>query len=590
MGADIGAQRLRRAGLLVEHLLQPFLAVQLIGGVGSLGDAVGVDEHLRAGTQLHLVLLVVRALHPGQDEVGPRPQIGKTAVLLPQQRWVVTRVDILQQPAPQIQRPQPRGDEHLRVVVLTQAVVGLGEYLRDVPPTLGQVPQQRLGAHHEQRAGYALAGHIRHQEVQVVAVRQIKVVEVAAHLLGRVHGGVDVEVLPLRIRREHRRQAGALDLPREFQFPVDALLRLLDVVLQGIHRGVDVVGQGRELLILPDIDMDAEVAVGDLGQGAVDLVDVVHDQPLDQEVDVGEQRREHHQFHEDLDGDGDIAGEHGLGDGDGGDEIESLRHPQHTVGIRVVDLGLEAGIRLYLHAGRCAADGICAAPGVAAVVADDGQVTVADDDTTGAPDVAVLHRQTDLIGDGTLELVCIVAHLDEAALRHGHTGVFPGDATVGGQGLVALDISALPIQQAQKLRRLGAGGHIKAHEVRQRALGDDAVLVHDVDAHHAVALRQGVQLVPGAVRRDLPGHGLRDAQQVVVGHIPDILLYIIQIQSQQLVGVGVGDASLQGVGKDAGDGESRDDADQQQELEHLRQLVGTLAAYDPLLTDHGHQQ
>ena len=61
-------------------------------------------------------------------------------------------------------------------------------------------------------------------------------------------------------------------------------------------------------------------------------------------------------------------------------------------------------------------------------------------------------------------------------------------------------------------------------------------------------------------------------------------------ESLILADVGVGDASLQGVGKDAGDGESRDDADQQQELEHLRQLVGALAAYDPLLTDHGHQQ
>ena len=161
-------------------------------------------------------------------------------------------------------------------------------------------------------------------------------------------------------------------------------------------------------------------------------MDIVHDQPLYQEVNVGKQRREYHHLHKDLNGNGDIAGEHGFRHGNGGDEIEALRHTQHAVGVRVVDLRLEPHPGLYLHTRRGIIDGESTAPRVAAVIADNGQRIVADDNTAGLPDVAVSHRLPHLSGDGTLELVGVIAHLHKAPLRQRDTGVFSGNTAVGG--------------------------------------------------------------------------------------------------------------------------------------------------------------
>ena len=54
-----------------------------------------------------------------------------------------------------------------------------------------------LGDHHEEGGGDALAGDVGDDHGQVVVVHQEEVVEVAAHLLGGVHGGVDIELLPV---------------------------------------------------------------------------------------------------------------------------------------------------------------------------------------------------------------------------------------------------------------------------------------------------------------------------------------------------------------------------------------------------------
>ena len=119
---------------------------------------------------------------------------------------------------------KPYGDEELRLVALAQLLIDVFQYLRGALAELGAVFDQGLRDHHEQRRGHALAGNVRHHKAQVIVVHQEKVVKIAADLLGRGHGGVEVKLRPLREGREDPRQHIRLDLGGDVQLRADALL------------------------------------------------------------------------------------------------------------------------------------------------------------------------------------------------------------------------------------------------------------------------------------------------------------------------------------------------------------------------------
>ena len=360
-------------------------------------------------------------------------------------------------------------------------------------------------------------------------------------------------------------------------------------MLQSSYRGVDIVRQGGELLISPHIHVDIQITIGNLRQGNIDLMDVVHNQPLDEEIDLGKQCREYQHLHKYLNGDGDIAGEHSLGDGDGGNEVETFCHAEHTEGVHMIDHCLKPGAGWHLEL-RSVADGKSVFARVAAVVADNGQRLIADDNTAGLTDMTIFHRQTDLPGDGTLKLVGIVAYLHKAALRQRHAGIFAGDGAVISQRLIALHKALGSVQQAKKLCRLFSGCHIKTHKLRHCTLNDYTIGADNADAGHIILLRQCCQLRTGADGRYSSGYSLGGMQQIIIRHIPHIIFHIVQIQREQLVGIGVGNAGLQRIGEDARDSKGHDDTDQQEQLEHLRELIGTFAPHHLFLADERHQQ
>ena len=153
----------------------------------------------------------------------------------------MSRIDILEYSAFQIQPAHPGGDEHFGIVVLAQRTVGLGEDFLNAPSAFGQILQEGFGPHHEEGSGNSLARHIGYQEHQMRLVGKIEVVEVSAHFFGRIHGSEDLKILAAGIGRKDRGKGGALNLTGKLQFPVNAAFRFGNIPLQGVNRGVDVV-------------------------------------------------------------------------------------------------------------------------------------------------------------------------------------------------------------------------------------------------------------------------------------------------------------------------------------------------------------
>ena len=88
----------------------------------------------------------------------------------------------------------------------------------------GHALQDDLACHHEQRRRNALAGYVRNDHAQVVVVDEEVVVEVAAHLLGRGHAGINLKLRPIREGRENVGQHRRLDVRRQRQLRADSFL------------------------------------------------------------------------------------------------------------------------------------------------------------------------------------------------------------------------------------------------------------------------------------------------------------------------------------------------------------------------------
>ena len=138
----------------------------------------------------------------------------------------------------QVQDADPYRDEQIRFIAVTELIVDVVENLRRRVSHQRPVLDQNLGNDHEQRRRYALSGYIRHDHGQMGIIHQEEVVEIAAHFLGRVHGGINLELSPFREGGENIRQHICLNLGGDIQLRADSLLlrghlqKLPDV---GIH-------------------------------------------------------------------------------------------------------------------------------------------------------------------------------------------------------------------------------------------------------------------------------------------------------------------------------------------------------------------
>ena len=229
--------------------------------VGGLRDAVGVQVEPVPRFQLQGVLPIADPLHAGQHKARAafEPFKGPSSPL--QQGRVVARVYIDELAGADLQHAHPPGHEQSGVIALAQLFVGLGEHRARRLLILGVVFDEGLGNHHKQRRGHPLAGYVGDNHRQVVVVHQEEVVEVAAHLLGRVHGGIHVEFLPLREGRENSGQHVRLDLGGHIQLGADALLlrrdggQVLDVLVDLQLHGFDGLREGLDLVAGADVQL-----------------------------------------------------------------------------------------------------------------------------------------------------------------------------------------------------------------------------------------------------------------------------------------------------------------------------------------------
>lgn len=107
--------------------------------------------------------------------------------------------------------------------------------------------QQSARDGHEQRCGNSFAADIAHDEPQTIGIQQKEVEQIAAHFLGRGHGGMQLEVVAIREGRKLAGKHGALDHGGMLQLAGADPLRLLHFGQAGIldaHRGH--VGHDRE--------------------------------------------------------------------------------------------------------------------------------------------------------------------------------------------------------------------------------------------------------------------------------------------------------------------------------------------------------
>ena len=81
---------------------------------------------------------------------------------------------------------------------------------------------------------------VPYEEIQasdMVVVDQVKIVEITADFFCRGHGCIDIEIMPVRKRREYAREHVLLDDPRHVEFALgDGLLFSLIDIQDAVHQ------------------------------------------------------------------------------------------------------------------------------------------------------------------------------------------------------------------------------------------------------------------------------------------------------------------------------------------------------------------
>ena len=146
------------------------------------------------------------------------------AVLVSESRMLMTRVGSHSVACLQVDDGQPDRYEQACLVALAELCVDISENLCRCAALQRPVLDEGLGNDHEQCSGNSLARDICHDQGNVAVIHHEEVVEVSPYFLCGNHGGVQVELLGVGIRRENPRQHVGLDLCSDIELCADALL------------------------------------------------------------------------------------------------------------------------------------------------------------------------------------------------------------------------------------------------------------------------------------------------------------------------------------------------------------------------------
>ena len=208
----------------VESLCHPVGSVELLPGIGGFRDTVSVDKQAVAGIKDIFVLPEADAFH-GCDSGGVFIEDEFIiSVFVADDRVLMACVRGDPPAGGQLEDGEPDRYKQVFLVSLTELVVDVIKDLSRRAAHLCAVFDQGLGDHHEQGCGHSLSGDVRHDQCQMVFIHQEKVVEIAAHFFGGIHGGIEVDLLAGRERRKDPGQHVRLDPGRNVQLCPDALL------------------------------------------------------------------------------------------------------------------------------------------------------------------------------------------------------------------------------------------------------------------------------------------------------------------------------------------------------------------------------
>ena len=206
----------RFIGSLFETGGEPFLAEELVHAVFGFGHAVGVEEEPVSLSEIERLFAVRYAVHAGKHKPAAAPDEGRFSVR-DQHGRVMPRADESEFAGRDIEHADPRGDEHVGRVVAAEALVRDPDRFRKRRKIAYAVLDGRLRRRHEQRRRNALAGNVRDDDREPIPVHEEYVVEIAADLLCRIHGGGKLKLRSAGIGLRNGRQKRALDDGRNFQ-------------------------------------------------------------------------------------------------------------------------------------------------------------------------------------------------------------------------------------------------------------------------------------------------------------------------------------------------------------------------------------
>lgn len=195
---------------------QPFRTELPTERVAGLGKTIGIEEQRTGRTKAKAAFRIGCVLHHSDRQSAGQEQFFHARAWRGQKkRWKVTRIGVNQVSRPTIQNSIEYCHKGDPIIVLREVLIDLGEASPGSDRLARLRPQQGAGDRHEQRARNPLSDHIADGERQTMLIEPEKIVEVAAHDLGRPHPAADPKVVP---PGQGGRQHGALDRARDFQF------------------------------------------------------------------------------------------------------------------------------------------------------------------------------------------------------------------------------------------------------------------------------------------------------------------------------------------------------------------------------------
>ena len=286
----------------------------------------------------------------------------------------------------------------------------------------------------------------------------------------------------------------------------------------------------------------------DLGQGAVDPVDIVDHQFADQHENHNEQRHKYQDFQDRRQPDRGVSLQQNFIFRQNRHQVISFRKHIHTGAGLVIHIGPEYG--LFRHGFPVDQDtghkqilSLIVIP-----VTDNIQVFIGNDNAAFLSHMTVAGRADHQMVNIPLKAFRVIGHLYEAALFQFDSCVFAQQLRIIGCWLITLDMLRFrTVQQAEKLSGLFPAPHIIVQECGMCGSCNNPVLIDDVNLRNIMPVheRRKSHFIHRCPFVNFMGNGSCQCQQIRVRSVNNILPHILDVQPQQVGRTVLGQARLQ---------------------------------------------